>query len=244
MNGPQTDLDQAAFQRVWRRVMPQDRADCPFTLDPAQEAAEPTPPQSAPLHTDETPAPAVPAQIQPPTGAMTSLALQTMPAPPASSPSPAVPAVQRPMPAPGTAPSPCLGESAMGELPTLEVLIGMVWEGRQLYRILTRPARTRSHQAALLGDLMAAKDHQLRRLRTAHFLISGREFELSYTPPRRFGSLPLALRDRYHAEQAFALRCLTAAGRSADPCLIDLYRALASQSQALAGSLREALEGS
>ena len=33
---PTAVLDQAAFQRVWRRVMPQDRADCPFTLeDPA-----------------------------------------------------------------------------------------------------------------------------------------------------------------------------------------------------------------
>lgn len=27
-------LDQAAFQRVWRRVMPTDRPDCPFVLDP------------------------------------------------------------------------------------------------------------------------------------------------------------------------------------------------------------------
>ena len=30
---PTAALDQAAFQRVWRRVMPQDRADCPFTLE-------------------------------------------------------------------------------------------------------------------------------------------------------------------------------------------------------------------
>ncbi len=37
-------LDRAAFQRVWRRVMPEDRPDCPFTLDP------PTPaPPAAPL---------------------------------------------------------------------------------------------------------------------------------------------------------------------------------------------------
>lgn len=52
MNGPQTDLDQAAFQRVWRRVMPQDRADCPFTLeDPlsAVPAAAPAPLVRAPL---------------------------------------------------------------------------------------------------------------------------------------------------------------------------------------------------
>lgn len=27
------NLDQEAFRRVWRRVMPQDRPDCPFTLE-------------------------------------------------------------------------------------------------------------------------------------------------------------------------------------------------------------------
>lgn len=30
---PET-LDKEAFRRVWGRVMPQDRADCPFTIDP------------------------------------------------------------------------------------------------------------------------------------------------------------------------------------------------------------------
>jgi len=33
------ELDRAAFERVWRRVMPQDRPDCPFTLDPPAPAA-------------------------------------------------------------------------------------------------------------------------------------------------------------------------------------------------------------
>lgn len=40
--------DQETFQRVWRRVMPQDRPDCPVTLDPsaplpASAPAVPTP---------------------------------------------------------------------------------------------------------------------------------------------------------------------------------------------------------
>ena len=43
-------LDQAAFQRVWQRVMPEPRPDCPFTVDP--------PPMPAPV---PPPAPAVPA---------------------------------------------------------------------------------------------------------------------------------------------------------------------------------------
>ena len=40
---PTAVLDQAAFQRVWRRVMPQDRTDCPFTLDPPSPANIPAP---------------------------------------------------------------------------------------------------------------------------------------------------------------------------------------------------------
>ena len=27
------ELDRVAFQQVWRRVMPEDRPDCPFTLE-------------------------------------------------------------------------------------------------------------------------------------------------------------------------------------------------------------------
>lgn len=37
-------LDQAAFERVWRRVMPQDRPDCPFTLS-EPELTPTAPPQ-------------------------------------------------------------------------------------------------------------------------------------------------------------------------------------------------------
>lgn len=37
MNEIPMELDQAAFQRVWERVMPQDRPDCPFTLEPSEE---------------------------------------------------------------------------------------------------------------------------------------------------------------------------------------------------------------
>lgn len=36
-------LDQAAFQRVWQRVMPEDRPDCPFTVDTVPIPAPPSP---------------------------------------------------------------------------------------------------------------------------------------------------------------------------------------------------------
>lgn len=49
------DMDQEAFRRVWRKVMPQeDRADCPFTLDA---------PEAPPVQTVQPPVPApLPAQ--------------------------------------------------------------------------------------------------------------------------------------------------------------------------------------
>ncbi len=41
---PSAPLDSAAFSRVWQRVMPQDRPDCPFTLASA-DASLPAPVQ-------------------------------------------------------------------------------------------------------------------------------------------------------------------------------------------------------
>ena len=37
---PLVQLDQEAFRRVWRRAVPEDRADCPFTLDAPAPAAQ------------------------------------------------------------------------------------------------------------------------------------------------------------------------------------------------------------
>lgn len=51
------DMDQEAFRRVWRKVMPQeDRADCPFTLDAPEAPPGPAiqPPIPAPLPAQPT----------------------------------------------------------------------------------------------------------------------------------------------------------------------------------------------
>ena len=42
-DSPDYPCDREVFERVWRRVMPEDRPDCPFVLDEAaaaQPAAE------------------------------------------------------------------------------------------------------------------------------------------------------------------------------------------------------------
>lgn len=220
MNEPQMPaLDQASFRRVWQRVMPQDRPDCPFTLEEPQvrEVSAPAP----------IPAPALP------------------PEPPAPPSLPAEPTQTLPARTAPTLPLPalCLGDASAVELPTLEKILDLTWEARRIYRALSRP----SHQSGrsretLLPTLTATKETQARRLSTAHFLISGEHCEMKAGPLPRFPSLHLALRNRYRAEQEVALLCLTAAAASQDPCLMELYRELAAENQDLAGRLREWME--
>ena len=51
--------DREVFERVWRRVMPEDRPDCPITLNQAETAAQP-PAQALPaVSAQETTRPAV-----------------------------------------------------------------------------------------------------------------------------------------------------------------------------------------
>ena len=56
MNVPD-DLDREAFQQVWRRVMPEDRVDCPFTLETPEAPARP--------ESQTAPAPVLSPPVQP-----------------------------------------------------------------------------------------------------------------------------------------------------------------------------------
>lgn len=197
-------LDRDAFRRVWQRVMPEDRADCPFTVD------APAVPDTAPLQ----PIPQAPIMPR-------FMSRQT----PAARPMSAIPTV-------------CLGEGSCGELPMLSQLVVLTVDGLRVYRALSR----RWRREALPADLAAAKQRQARRLSAAHFLISGRSYEVPASQIPRFDSLPLALRDRHRAEQEAALAFFQAANTSADPCLIELYREMGRENQLFAGRIRERLE--
>lgn len=192
-------LDQDAFARVWRRVMPEDRSDCPFTLAP--EA--PTPPAET-----ETPK------------------LSGYPVP------------RQTRRAPQEGPAVCLGEDSAGALPDLERIIGLTEESLRAYRAMVRQTRRGSLPAALAQ----AKGQQLRRLATARFLIAGTPFRAPAAKRARTMPLVLAVRERYQAEQRAALELFAAANAAADPCLIDLYRALGMENQTHAGQLREWME--
>lgn len=188
--------DRETFQRVWRRVMPQDRPDCPFTLD----APDASLPASAPV--------TLPAAVPPAT--------------------------------PQLPPVACLGPSSAEALPTLDRLLLLTAEAWQAYSAM---GGSRASQATLPTSLAQAKRQQLRRLATARFLISGELYQLSGVKPTQAANpLPLTIRERYQAEQQAALQFLTAAEATADPCLTDLYRALAMENQTHAGQLREWLE--
>lgn len=195
-------LDQAAFRRVWRRVMPQDRPDCPFTLDPVGEEAVPCPP---------------------PGGEPTALAPQAVSAPPAAAPAP-VPL--------------CLGAASAGDLAELDRLAQQVARDLALYRALAR-------RAGSALPLARAKADHLGQLAAARYLISGQKPPKSGPNAAKNGGngplLPL-LRERFHAEEALVVAFFTAAQAAADPCLQELYRQLAPETQALADTLRGWLE--
>lgn len=196
MNEIPMELDQAAFQRVWERVMPRDRPDCPFTLEEPEELSPP-------------PQPLIRAALSP-------LPRQEVPQP-----------------------IPCLGEASIGELPRLEELIRGEQRLRHTYRALAR----RMGGRGLFSSLAAHKDRQLRRLLAAHFLISGREYAPSASGvPALSKTRALALREGFRGEQMAAAALMDAAQSTADPCLAQLYRALAEENREYAQRLRTALE--
>ncbi len=195
------DLDHDAFPRVWRRVMPEDRPDCPFTLE------EPAPAPEAPVESGYP----IPRESRY-----------------------KIPSDSR---YPASAPAICLGEDNAGALPDLDRFLALTAEALGAYRAMARRRR-----GSLPATLAQAKRQQLRRLAAARFLIAGTPYAVPAGEKPRTMPLALALRERYQAEQRAALELFAAANATADPCLIDLYRALGLENQTHAGQLREWLE--
>ena len=177
---PTAVLDPTEFAKVWQRVMPQDREDCPFTLAPA---ATPAPPQPLPAR------------------ALT-----------------------------------CLGEASAELVPALTALAQAAADAWRVYRALERRFKR------FPTSFAAAKHAQLRRLAAAGFLITGQPFTPAPTPAPARQSLPMSLRERFHAEQAQVAALLSAADAATDPCLAALYRELAQENMDLAGDIRRRLE--
>lgn len=196
------DLDRDAFERVWRRVMPEDRLDCPFTLN------EPVPP------------PAVPAAPLP----------QTPPAPAQTAPQPPCREEQKMSIV-------CLGQASAVELPRLDTLLQKIVDACRIYRALSR----RPGLGALYTFAVEKRQHA-KRLAAARFLISGSAMSILPTPAPRSSSAPLALRERFQAEQQLVTDFSAAAQAVQDPCLSELYRTLSTQAEAHARRLWDLVE--
>lgn len=208
-------LDREVFERVWRRVMPEDRPDCPFTLEPP--TPENTPPAPLPLpEGDMEMAPmaqqAVPAMAVQDAGSTPPQAVQR---PPAA-------ARMEPVPPP----EPCLGQASIGELPRLEELLTLITDAQRIYRALAR----RTGWAAL-SALSREKARQTKRLSTARTLVAGSAFFPPPTAAPGRASPHNALRERFRAENQLIQKLERAAEETGDPCLGQLYRALAAETR-------------
>lgn len=205
--------DREVFERIWRRVMPTDRPDCPFTLY-GEEAPMPAPePMPVP---EPIPAPAPEEPSAPCCGGREQ----------ALSPEEDVP---------------CLGAASAVYGPLLQEFITHERNDEQTYRLLAR--RVGGGAGRTLSAIANHEGRHARRLGAAYFLISGVRFQPEGAvclPPE--STYLAALRGRFLAEQRGAALYRTAGARTDDPCLKELFTELAEDEAAHARLIRGLLE--
>lgn len=240
--------DRDVFDRVWKRVMPEERADCPIVVIPPASCAQTihTAPAPETTETPETP--------EPPTApeAPQAPAAPEVPEPaPAPEPAETSKTPETPEPPESAAPTgddfpaqdavPCLGSGSAAHADQLQEDILAELEGWQLYRHLAR--RVTGSVARSLSALASEKHRAARKLAAAYFLISG----VRYWPTDRLAAPQASswlgtLRRRFAAEQQMENRFRVQSLDTEDPCLAELYRELADGCAAQAGALRALLE--
>ena len=203
--GPgQCGADREVFERVWRRVMPEDRPDCPFTLYSEEET------EHAPVQTMEgqkgTP---VPVSVQPAEERKTELV---------------------PVPA----------EQSGGDGAVLQAFIADELSDWRTYQTLAR--RIPGGNGRALMGVAADERRHAGRLSAAYFLLSGVKFWPPAEPELTKEGWMALLRRRYWAERKGAEAYRTAAGRTGDSALRELYLELAGDEEAHAGVIRGILE--
>lgn len=224
--------DREVFERVWRRVMPEDRPDCPIVLD----GAAPASPLEAPGPC-AAPAPAVPCPAASGEAAVFPSQAAVQVQPPAA-PLPAVPDGC------GCGPDddvPCLGAASAVYGAQLQQYIDRELSDWRAYQALAR--RAQGSGGRTLSTIAADERRHAKRLSTAYFLISG----VRYWPVDRKNAaaacaFPAALRERFAAEQRGGYSYQAAAAETTDPCLRELYLELADDEHAHARLIRGILE--
>lgn len=216
----QVVCDNETFRRVWRRVMPEDRADCPFTLtepQPGPPAAELSPPEPAqpevprPDFLSAAPA-AAPVEVSDETD---SLLLEEEPV--------------------------SLGRSSAVYLPQLQEMILRKLAAWRFYQQLSR--RANGPFARTLANLAGDERRHAKRLSAAAFLISGVRFLPNDRPAAPVpAALPAALRAAFSAEQRAESTCRAFAAETSDEALRTLYLELAGEDCAHTQQIRFLLE--
>ena len=188
--GPgQCGADREVFERVWRRVMPEDRPDCPFTLYSEEETEH--------------------APVQPTEEKRTELV---------------------PVPA----------EQSGGDGAVLQAFIADELSDWRTYQTLAR--RIPGGNGRALMGVAADERRHAGRLSAAYFLLSGVKFWPPAEPELTKEGWMAILRRRYWAERKGAEAYRTAAGRTGDSVLRELYLELAGDEEAHAGVIRGILE--
>lgn len=231
------NVDPAAFQRVWDRVMPgqavpaaRGGGDVPDTALPA----EPSVPPEVVSPVPEPPAEQPPAEQPPVTPELPPV--PDCPAQPVTPSCPECPACPE-TPAESVL---CLGEASLGDSGQLEQLMALARTGMAYAQAMLR--RANGSCAKTLSVLVC--DHRLafRRLSAAYFLITGKRYVPKCPEVKLPATLPLALRQQFVWEQQWEQRNKQAAQNTADPCLKELYLELAQEGAFHAGTIRSLLE--
>jgi hypothetical protein len=251
-NGPGLcGSDREVFERVWRRVMPEESPDCPITLrnsypegeyisenyNPSTTAAIPTAPQQSGIESTNTESPAPfpsPVPVLYDQGSQNNFLLAA-PSEALGMPSP----TESDFPAQNDVPY--FGSASAIHGSQMQEFILRALQGWRCYQML-------SHRASggikkLFSSLAAEKKAHAKRLSTAYFLITG----ISYFPQERItvpgmNSFLDTLRSCFISEQRDTADYLAAAEEISDPWLHDLYLSLARASTEIAEDIRAALE--
>ena len=187
--GPgQCGADREVFERVWRRVMPEDRPDCPFTLYSEETEHAPGRPTEE-KRTELVPVPA---------------------------------------------------EQSGGDGAVLQAFIADELSDWRTYQTLAR--RIPGGNGRALMGVAADERRHAGRLSAAYFLLSGVKFWPPAEPELPKEGWMAILRRRYWAERKGAEAYRTAAGRTGDSALRELYLELAGDEEAHAGVIRGILE--
>lgn len=205
--------DQEVFARVWRRVMPQERPDCPIVLNDPESA-------------ETSSALAVAAPAQPPAIPEVS--------------APALRQEEGPG-QPECGGVPCLGEASAVYAGLLQQFIDYELADFRAYQSLSR--RAQGNAARVLSGMAADERRHAKRLSTAYFLISGvRYWPGEHGGSQMVRPFMAALREHFAQEQRAQCAYLAAAEETTDPCLRELYLELAGDEETHAGLLRSILE--